>query len=62
MLYLLVHIPTEGGVSRGGASLGARPHFILETKKEQGEWIFEKQFVHCICNYLNKEGSSIKMC
>jgi hypothetical protein len=36
-------------VSRGDASLGAtgaKPHFIFGEKN--GEWIFEKKFVHCI--------------
>jgi hypothetical protein len=28
----------------------------LETKRKR-EWIFEKQFVHCIKIYLKKEGS-----
>jgi hypothetical protein len=42
--------------SRGGASLGvtgAKLHFIFGDKKK-GEWIFEKQFVHCIYNLLKE--------
>jgi hypothetical protein len=42
--------------SRSSASLGAagaKPHFIFGDKKKR-EWIFEKQFVHCIYNLLKK--------
>jgi hypothetical protein len=44
-------------IVRGGASLGAtgaKPHFILGDKKKKKEWIFEKQFVHCIFNLLKE--------
>jgi hypothetical protein len=40
--------------------LGLSPTSFLETKKQtkkKGEWILEKQFVHCIRIYLKEEGS-----
>jgi hypothetical protein len=32
---------------------GAKPHFIFGDQKN-GEWIFEKQFIHCIYNFLEE--------
>jgi hypothetical protein len=39
--------------------LGLSSTLLLETKKEKGEWILEKQFAHCIKMYSKKEGSSM---
>jgi hypothetical protein len=58
-LLSIRELPDSGGASLGAT--GAEPHFIFgdQKKKKKGEWIFKKQFEHCIYNLLKKESSSM---
>jgi hypothetical protein len=48
-----IRISVTQGAVRPLGLLGLSPTLFLE-KKKKGEWIFEKQFVHCIYNLLKE--------